>query len=288
MKTDEKKILEKLKTARGNCVKRNYSAAIKLYTELTNILHDDPKNLTIIKIELGWSYYNHQKFSEAIEHLNSALQSDQLNAQQRFDCYRIIGFSYEMLGNVKDAILHLKKSLQIDIPEGTKRYAYFELGKLLYTSEQIIEAEHYFNRAYSLFQDNEKEYVTSLFYYMGFVDYFQKRYTEASKKFDYVVQNATDHKTKAGGYFGLAHIYYHSKDFVTLIDLCEKILRLDPEFFDKETLGFFMCESFLNLKNWNELESYYAELKKNYPGGKYKEEYKKFELVIKSRKTPKI
>lgn len=284
MASEEHKILEKIDRARGYYQKADYQNAIKLYNEIAQILHDDPINYPVIQIELAWSYYKHHQFSEAIEALQIALKSQQLNQQQEFDCYRIIGFSYEMIGRVKEAIQYLEKAIRINVAESIKRFTYFELGKLLFTDGQIIEAEHYFNYADPLFTAKEKEYRTSLNYYMGFVDYFQKRLPESREKFNYVVQNASDHKTKAGGYFGLAHFYFHQKDYTTLLELCEKIMRLDNTFFDKETIGYFMCESYLNLKSWEELQIFYDEFQKNYPDGRYKSEYQKFNYAIKHRR----
>jgi tetratricopeptide (TPR) repeat protein len=281
----EKEILDKLQFARDEYIKREYPKAIELYSELAEQLRDDPVNYPVIQIELAWSYYHNQNFPETIRLLNNVLQSENLNIDQKFDCYRIIGFSYEMMGQVQKAVEFLQKSLEIDVAENTKRYAYFELGKLLFTDGQVIEAEHILNTANKLFQDSEKEYKTALAYYSGFVDFLQKRYRNAREKFDFIIQYATDHKTKAGGFFGLCHLYHQEKDFTTLIDLCEKIIRLDSAFFDKETLGYFLCNAYLNLKNWNELEMYFNELKKNYPEGRYVSEYPKFESGLKSRKS---
>jgi tetratricopeptide (TPR) repeat protein len=283
----EKQILDKLQSARDEYIKRDFTKAIQEYSELAEQLKDDPVNYPVIQIELAWSYYHNQNFLETIRLLNSVLQSENLNMDQQFDCYRIIGFSHEMMGQVQKAIKFLQRSLEIDVAEDTKRYAYFELGKLLFTDGQVIEAEYFLNMANKLFQDSEKEYQTALAYYLGFVDFLQKRYRNARENFDFIIQNASDHKTKAGGYFGLCHIHHQEKDFTTLIDLCEKIIRLDSAFFDKETLGYFLCNAYLNLKNWDELEMYLKELKKNYPEGRYVTEYHKFENALKGRKSSK-
>lgn len=117
---------------------------------------------------------------------------------------------------------------------------------------------------------------------MGFVAYFQKRYEEAKSRFNKLLHENNDVKTKASGHFGLAHLYYHDKNYILLKDTCEKIIRLDTTFYDKETLGYFLCHAYLHLKMWPELSSFFQELESSYPNGRYSTEYKAFRQVLKN------
>lgn len=284
MNKAEKEVINQLNQARNHYLKRDYEKAIKLYAELEKTLKDDSENLPVILIEFGWAYYHNQQYQQAIKKLEEAIDKKKLNPQQIFDCYRIIGFCHEMLRKHDLAIKNLKSALEINIPQATKRYTLFELGKILFTTGQILKAQSYLQEADALFEDSEIEYRTALAYYLGFVDYFEKKFSKAQERFNFIIQRGKDHKTLASGYFGLAHLHYQHKEYEALIDICDKIIRLDDTFFDKETLGYFMCEAYLNLKNWNELETFFSELKNSYPKGRYNTEYPKYEIALKDKK----
>jgi tetratricopeptide (TPR) repeat protein len=288
MQDDEKKIVTRVEKARKLYSEGKYPEAIRLYQKLAEILQEDRENLFIIQIELAWSYYNNGQYREAIDLLQSALKSGNLNTQQIFDCYRLIGFSSELAGMRKQAIKYLQQALNLDIPEDQKRFTYFELGKIYFTAGEMIEAEHFLKKAEPLLHDDEKSYITALHYYLGFTDYFQKNFDHARSHFDYVIENADDYKTRASGFFGLAHIHFHNREYPILIDLCEKIIRIDNSFFDKETLGYFLCESYLNLKDWDNLKIFFEELQSDYPEGRYASTYNKFEYAVKQRKIPSV
>lgn len=286
MQNSEQQILADLATARNHYSSGKFLLAIEIYSRLAELLKDDKENSAVIQIELGWSYYQNQDYPKAIACLAAARESGMLDDQQEFDCYRLSGFSLALLGQRKEAVAQLKKAVGMEIPEAGKRFSYFELGKILFTDGQMLEAQHYFTLARPLFTEEEKSYLTALAYYQGFVNFFQKDYTTARKNFDYVVKLSDDHKTRASGYFGMAHLYYQQKDFPVLIDICEKIMRLDEAFFDKETLGYFLCESYLHLKNWDSLENFFSELKSQYPEGRYHKEYSRFADALKHWQIP--
>ena len=286
MENSEKQILDDLAAARNYYASGKFPQAITIYSRLAELLKDDKENLAVIQIELGWSYYQNQDYPLVIECLQKAHQGGTLDKQQEFDCYRLSGFSLELLGKRKEALEQLKKAVGTEVPETVKRFSYFELGKILFTDGQLMEAQQYLKLAQALFNEQEKSYQTALEYYLGFIHFFQKEYPAARKNFDQVVQYSDDHKTKASGYFGMAHLYYQQKDFPVLIDICEKILRLDEAFYDKETLGYFLCESYLHLKNLDNLENFFNELKGQYPQGRYLQEYHKFAEALKHRQVP--
>lgn len=273
MKPEEKDILEKLQTARRLYQEQKFPQAIEMFEQLAELLRDDEVNLPIIRIELAWSYYYNQSYQKAIDNLQQALKSAKLTPQQEFDCYRIIGFSYEMLGQLKQAKSELEKALSIEIPDREKRFTFFELGKVLFLLGNVIEAENPLKIADTLFGEDELPYRTSVAYYLGFCKYFQKETGKARDYFDFIIQHSSDNKSLASGYFGLAHLHFLSGEFPVLLDLCEKILRLDPQFFDKETLGYLLATAYQKLNKWEELEAVLDELEKNYPDGRYATAY---------------
>lgn len=284
MENNEQKILDDLQAARQFYTSRDYPKAIEIYTRLADLLKDEKENLAVILIELAWSYYQHQEYASAIDCLEKAIQNGRLDQQQLFDCYRLIGFSLQMLNQRPEAIRYLKKAVGMEIAETVKRFSYFELGKIFFMEGQMMEAEHYFTAARSLFAEQEKSYIVALAFYQGFINYFQKNYPQARQHFAYIIQHAEDNKTKASGFFGMAHLYYQEKKFPVVIDICEKIMRLDETFYDKESLGYFLCESYLHLKDWENLESFFTELQTQYPNGRYRKEYPKFAEALKHRR----
>jgi tetratricopeptide (TPR) repeat protein len=284
MSFSEKEILAKIELARQYYANNKFSEAISLYEELNDILMDDSDNLPVIQIELGWSYYNNQEYQKAISFLRKALSSKKITVQQAFDCTRLIGFSEELEGNRKEAIHSLNKALDMDISENIKRFTYFELGKIYFLDGQVIEAEDHLKSAAALFSEKEKDYQLALAYYQGFTAYFLKKFEKSRDHFDYIIHNSDDYKTKAGGYFGLAHLHYHRKEYPVLIDLCEKVMRLDESFYDKETLGFFLCESYYHMESWSNLENLSGELMEQYPDGRYAGEYEKYDYAVKNQR----
>ena len=288
MKPTEQEILDRLARARDAYLDRDYNRALMDYLWVAEHIKDDPDNLPIVQIEIGWSYYYSGKYEKAIEYLIKALESDKLDAQQRFDALRLIGFAYEGLGQTDKALEYLNKALTEDVNEHAKKYVYFELGKILFQQNKIAEAEQYLTKTLGLFRDEEVDYRLAIAYYLGFAA-FLKRDLEAARKYFYqIIHQAPSDKEKATGYFGLAHIFFEEKDAPVLFDTCEKILSLNPDFEDKETLAFFTAFAFMYMKMWPELEQTYRRLQENYPQGRYSNYYPVFEEALRQHKIPEI
>ncbi len=273
MKPEEKEILDKLQQARNDYLDQNFPRAIKTYHELVELLKDDEQNLPIIHIELGWSYFFDQQYDRAIEWLNKALNSNYLTIQQKFDCTRLIGFAYEMKEDYPQAKKYLLASLDFDLPLTTKRYAYFELGKVYFMEADYLEAEHYLKPLLNIFRPVEPEYYYALRYYLGFTAFFQKDLVRARNLFEELIQQNTDTRHKVLGYFGLAHIHYQEEDYQALIDICDKIMVMNPEFFDKETIAYFLAYAYVHTGDWETAEMFFKELEAQYPQGRYASKY---------------
>lgn len=286
MDSKEQKILEKIQKARDYYLKQNYKQAIEIYKWTEEQIKDDPVNLPIIQIELGWSYYNSKDFKNCISYLKKALKSNSLNTRQKFDCLRLIGFSMASSGNKKEAIEYLNKALEHNIPDEEKKYVYFKIGELYFIDGAIKKSKHYFQKIRNYFSWKENAYYRTLIYYSGFIAFYEKHFEEATQYFTEIVNKASDKETKASGYFGLAHILHEKKNFTELVQTCKKILEHDKNFYDQETLGYFFCISFMELKQYTKFTSFYNELHKKYPNGRYRNFYYIFDktlLEIKSK-----
>lgn len=285
MNSDEQKILEKIRKARESYINKDYNQAIKLYKWIEEQIKDDPVNLPIIRIELGWSYYNFKDFRNCILNLQKALASNLLTVQQKFDCIKLIGFSCASTGNTKNAIKFLDEAIQQKIPDEEKKYAYFRLGEIHFIEGAIKKSKEHLEKVAKYFSWKEIDYKKVLEYYLGFIAFYEKQYEHAENHFTKIIQHTSNNKDKASGYFGLAHLLHQKNNYNELVKICKKILELDENFYDQETLGYFFCKSFAELKQYKELASFYAELRKKYPKGKYNSYYPVFENRLLKAKT---
>lgn len=283
MSSNEQKILAKIKAARSYYMKGNFEKAVELYRNVAETIADDPDNLPIIQIELGWSLYQVKNYQEAIRHLQAASRSDSLTTRQRFDCLRLTGFCYEMMGDLPRARQFLQEAILQELPTKDKRFAIFELGKIFFMENQYLESEHYFNMILDTFSEKEASYYFAIRYYLGFCAFYQKQYDKARHYFDRLIELKNDPATRVTGYFGLAHIHFIREQYSAVVDLCEKILKMDPQFFDKETLGYFLATAYLHLGNRQSAETFLNELETNYPGGRYASQYAKLRALLQRR-----
>jgi len=81
-------------------------------------------------------------------------------------------------------------------------------------------------------------------------------------------------------------VFYDKKEYTALIDACEKIIHLDKGFYDKETLAYFLCRGYMELKMWGELDTFLPSLIDVYPEGRYKAAYPQLEWALRHREIP--
>lgn len=282
----KEQILKTLKEAQNAFTNRDYRAALEKYQWVEKHIQDDPENLPVIWIEIGWSYYLLQDFIPAIQFLEKAVKSPYINEKQLFDCLRLIGFSYEYSANTDKAIAFLQDAINRDVEDDLKRYVYFELGKIFFAQNLTREAKPYLEKANALFIAEDHEYRQTTIYYLGFIAFFEGENNNAELLFREYIQQAPNPGAQAPGYFGLAHIVYDRKEYIALLDICDKIIGLDPDFYDKETLGYFLCRGYTELQMWDELEAFLPNLMETYPQGRYKAAYPQLKWAMKNRKLP--
>jgi len=284
-------LLRTLEEAQAAFAKQEYRLALARYQWVERHIQDDPENLPVIQIEIGWSHYLLQEYPDAIRYFAKALQSPRLNPTQRFDCLRLSGFSYEFAGDPEKASAFLQDALAQEVEETLKRYTYFELGKICFAQRRLAEAKAPLLKARQLFgageaPAGEREYLQTTLYYLGFIAFFEGDPGEAEKLFREYVEKAPDLKSQAPGYFGLAHLFYERKEYPALLDVCDKILHLDADFYDKETLAFFLCRGYLELQMWEELEMFLPNLIETYPEGRYQAAYPQLQWALRHRRLP--
>jgi tetratricopeptide (TPR) repeat protein len=120
-------------------------------------------------------------------------------------------------------------------------------------------------------------YGLSVLFYLGFIYYYLNNFEMSREYFDRILKESSSKQRDASAYFGIAFNEFHDKNYLNVISLCEKIINLDENFFDKESLGFLTAASYFYLGRKDIFRRYYSQLIKTYPEGRYKKELEKLD-----------
>lgn len=278
--------IQQLQTARQLYDEGKYTEAIPAYHDALSEANE-VKEKSVINAELSWAYYNTNQFDKVVPIIEEVLKSDPKYGA-REDLLRIRGFSYIALGDDQAGLDDLNESLKTDRNSDKQQPIYFEIGKLYFKYQQYPQALEHFEQVEAYYYQNDQEYWLSILFYKGFVFYYQNNLDEAEKIFEELLDSAKESKRKATALFGLAFIVYARKDYLKTINICESVMTHDPVFFDKETTAFLTACSFHYLGRDDVFISYYKELIKSFPDGRYKQELNQInESIIKKRDSEK-
>lgn len=280
MNHSKAEIIKTLRQAQSAFMEKNYGDALQHYNWVEGHMNDDPAAQLAIWIEIGWCHYLMKDYPQAIRYFEKCLDSPHISSNQRFDCLRLSGFSYEFLAHPVNALNYLQDALMQDVEEDLKRHTYFETGKILFVRNRSLEAKPFLIRALALLLPEELDYRQSTRYYLGFIAFFEGEYARAEGYFREIIAAAPAPVGQAPGYFGLAHIHYQHKDFQEVIDLCQQIIRLDAQFYDMETIAYFLCKSYMELALWQQLALFLPELLNRYPDGRYQSVYPELQKAL--------
>lgn len=280
MNHSKAEIVKTLRQAQSAFMEKNYGDALQHYNWMEGQMSDDPAAQLAIRIEIGWCHYLLKDYARAIRYFEMCLESPHLSSKQRFDCLRLAGFSYEYLSHPVNALNYLQDALMQDVEEDLKRHTYFETGKILFVRSRSLEAKPFLIRALALLLPEELDYRQSTRYYLGFIAFFEGEYARAEGYFREIIADAPTPAGHAPGYFGLAHIHYQHRDYQELIDLCKQIVHLDNQFYDMETIAYFLCKSYMELEMWQQLALFLPELLNNYPEGRYQSAYPELQKAL--------
>jgi tetratricopeptide (TPR) repeat protein len=263
---------EKMAQARNEFDQGKFEEASLSYLNAIKLVENDVDR-AIVWSELSVNFYQMSAFEQAFEAAQNTLKYD-AQYKAREDLYRIMGFSKHALGDLASAQTYLEKSIQIDAHSEKQHLAMFELGKLYFRQQNYDKARKLFDLIEAPLHSKHREYWLSLLFYKGFIHYYRNELTESRQSFDTLLQNTQDNTRKASGLFGQAFLTFSDKDYLKTINLCETVIVHDPDFFDKETLGFLTAASFYNLGRTDVFEKYYEQLIQRYPDGRYVDELK--------------
>ena len=242
MNPDPQAIVDRLKQAQEAFLSGEYRQALEHYRWVEANLGEDRDALPLIWMEMGWCHYFLQNYTAAIERFSRVLERrERLTEQQIFDALRLVGFSHKSTGNPDRAIAFLQDAVARPIPDAEKRHAWFELGRLFFTQDLAAEAGPYLEQALANFAEEEGDYRQSARYYLGFVRLLSGDHRAAEDLFEAILGEAPNATEQAPGHFGLAHLRYADRDYRSVVAQCREVMSADPDFFDRETVAFFLC-----------------------------------------------
>ncbi len=255
-----------------------YKEATKVFLSSLEFTEDEGEKGKIWA-ELCWAFYKDKSFQQAIEAAENVLDYDKMY-EAKEDLYRIMGYSYFALENDKRAEKFLLKSLEKDNNSDKQKYVAYELGKLYFRNQRYKDSEKYLLMAEEFFKINAPEYWISLLFFKGFCKFYLHNLGDAENIFKELVQNAKDSIAKANGLYGQAYIEFEKKNYLNTVNVCESIPKLNPDFFDMESLGFMMAASFFYLGRYDVFKQYYHQMKLTYKEGRYLEELSRLNSQI--------
>lgn len=262
-----------IKKARELFELEKYSEASKAYLD---VIKGDPnqQQKAIVWAELCWLFYKQKEYHSCIEAAQNTLELDP-EYESLDDLYRLSGYSHSALSQMDKAAEFLEKSLQIESSSEKQQMAIFELLKIYFQQQNYQKCDQWIGQVEDYLFQNQKEYWLTVLFFKGFVKYYLSAVEESEQIFEELLENSTDDPRRATAMFGLAFINFHRKNYLNTINLCESVTKHDSTFFDMESVGFLTAASFKNLGRNDVFETYYLELKKKYPQGRYTTELDK-------------
>jgi tetratricopeptide (TPR) repeat protein len=265
--TQMKKSLEK---ARIHLEKGEYRNAKLMYNQALNASNASEEK-AIIWAELSWVLYYEKNFDQAIEASENVLMHDpEYKAVE--DLLRLQGYCYLAKGMNDMAEQMLGRALTHNSEAEKQHYVRFELGKLYFNRGEYDLAYPLLKEIVPYFSDKRTEYLSTTHFYLGFVLYHLGNNAEARTNFEAMYGLVADDSRRASALYGMAYLDFREKDYLKVIAGCEKILELDPEFYDRETLGFLTAACYFQLGRYDIFTQYREQMLAAFPDGRYRNE----------------
>jgi tetratricopeptide (TPR) repeat protein len=267
-----------LRQAREALAAKNYADARECYQRAQS-LTTDPFNQAVIWAELSWVHYYLHEYRQAVECAGQVLEFNPAYAA-REDLGRLLGYAYLGLKDITLAEKYLQQSLEYDSQSEKQQYAKYELGKIYFTQGNYDLAYPYFKEILDFFKATGPDYYLSVLFYLGFIHYYLKNYSSARQNFEQILATSSTSQRQSSALYGLAFLEFNEKNFLNVISLCEKIIAVDQDFFDKETVGFLTAASYYYLGRSDIFVEYHKQMMKAYPQGRYRDELMKMSTTV--------
>ncbi len=268
-----------LKTARELFEKGEYGKAETLYMQIKKKATLS-ENRAIIWAELSWLYYNRKMYEKSIEAADNVILNNE-NYEVKERLFRVQGYAYLGLSKTAMAAQYLELSLEQNSELPEQQFVKFELGKLYFKNNEYDKALPFLEESEKYFEKENQEYYFSILFFLGFSYYYLENLPKAKNRFDTIIKANPSQQRYVSAMFGLAYVEYQNKNFLEVITLCEKIISLDDNFFDKESVGFLTAASYLHLGREDIFTVYFDQMSKTYPFGRYINELKELQSRLK-------
>jgi len=233
-----------------------------------------PYNQAVVYAELSWLYYRTKQYTKAIEAAENVLISDE-DYSNKESLFRVQGYAYLGLNKIQMAEEYLIQSLDYNSNLPEQQYVKYELGKLYFKNGDYNLALPYMEEIETFFQKTNQEYYFSILFFIGFCYYYLENLEKAKICFEEIIESNPQNQRYTSALFGKAYIEFHNKNYLEVITLCEKIVSLSEDFYDKESLGFLTAASYYYLGRADIYNVYYEKMLQKYPNGRYAEELNK-------------
>ena len=273
-------LTKNLKIARQHFEHKDYGKAETLYMQIKKKAAL-PEDRAIIWAELSWLYYNRKMYEKSIEAADTVILNDE-NYKSKERLFRVQGYAYLGLSKTTMAAQYLELSLEQNSELPEQQYVKYELGKLYFKNNEYDKALPFLEEIEQFFKNEKEEYYFSILFFLGFSYYYLENLTKAKKCFDIIISANPSKQRYISALFGLAYVEYQNKNYLQVISLCEKIISMEEDFFDKESVGFLTTASYLHLGREDIFNAYFDQMLKTYPSGRYIKDLKELQNQLKN------
>ena len=270
MSNSEQNFKNSLEKARTHLEKKEYKNARMMYFQAYNNTENN-MDRAFIWAELSWVYYYEKDFEKAVEASENVYTYDP-DYKAMDDINRMLGYAYLGLNNPDLAEKYLTQSLALNSEEDKQQYAKYELGKLYFIRGRYDLAFPYFKEILEFFEKKDAEYHLSVLFYLGFINYYLESMDISRRFFERILKSNPGNQRKASAFFGLAFLDFRAKNYLNVISLCEKIIEVDENFFDRESVGFLTAASYFYLGRKDIFSKYHKEMSTTFSHGRYHDE----------------
>lgn len=265
--------IEKLDHATSLISEKKFDEALIMYKEILDLKPDEPILYECLA-NIGFLYYNNQQYDDAILTMTEAVLLP--FTDYHGPLYKLLAVIYKLKAELEIASEYFLESLNyFDDNEFEAAISKYELAKILLELNDLDLAYRYFKELESTFKENHSQYYLSVIYFLGMCSFMKEEIELAESYFNVLLLSKDSKKDElVHGNYGMLHVANYHKNADEIFNYASKILELDSSFYDRETLTYMTVKAY---DYQNREQEYFAALKlfiKDYPNGKYKDEYK--------------
>jgi len=279
LKKNIKELDKKIEIARDHYDTDNYQKSIKEFNKALSLsrkfnLLNEIQYSNILS-ELGYAYYDSNKYSYAEEVLVKALKLNE-DIDNKPVVYQMLGTVYYHLDDYKNSIKYRKLAKPLILNEYENEFGIiYELG-----------CSYFRNSDYKLAEKNFEEFLKKYtkgtllvwaIYFLGCTKFGLNKDKEAEKMFKLVIEkNPSDESLLIKVYYRLANLYYFNGNIKDLDFVVEKLLIISNDFYDIESILFYQILCYADKKYIKKLKYCLSEFVKRFPKSKYLIEFNEF------------